>query len=67
MIKIVKCLIKIKSKYDFINQFFSLRELMFGRNFFINKNNGVCYVCSGWLVVKEKINFCEWDKYIMYF
>lgn len=43
---------------------------MFGRNFFINKNNGVCYVCSGWLVVKEKINiinFCEWDKYIMYF
>lgn len=42
---------------------------MFGRNFFINKNNGVCHVRSGWLVVKEKTNItnlCEWDKHTTY-
>lgn len=42
---------------------------MFGRNFFINKNNGVCHVRSGWVVVKEKTNItnlCEWDKHTTY-
>eukprot|EP00105_Crassostrea_gigas_P006256 XP_011420121.1 PREDICTED: uncharacterized protein LOC105322915 isoform X2 [Crassostrea gigas] len=56
-------------KSETYNVFSIDTESMFGRNFFINKNNGVCHVRSGWLVVKEKTNItnlCEWDKHTTY-